>query len=218
MYDYILFDLDGTLTDSARGIINSIVSALEERHIKVENRDFLYSFVGPPLIDSFQKTYGFTREESMACVMTFRKYFESTGMYENELYPRIPEMLENLKDSGKKLILATAKPEIFATKILEHFEIRKYFDYVAGASQDESRTKKTEVINYALHKAGIDGNDILKKTVMVGDRNDDVLGAKKFGLDSIGVLYGYGSRKELESAGATYFAETPEEIISIIRR
>lgn len=221
MYDYILFDLDGTLTDSAQGIINSIVAALEERGIKVENKESLYSFVGPPLIDSFQQTYGFTREESKDCVMTFRKYFESKGMYENELYPHIPEMLEKLKKCGKKLILATAKPEVFAEKILEYFEIRKYFDYVAGASQDESRTKKTQVISYALKKAGIDEanpNGTLKKTVMVGDRNDDICGANEFAMDSIAVLYGYGSLEELELAGPTYFAKTPEEIITIVNK
>ncbi len=213
MYDTIFFDLDGTITDPGIGITNSVAHALAKWNIHVEDRTTLYRFIGPPLIDSFQQFYGFSREDSIRSVEYYREYYRDRGIYENEVYPGIEDMLAALKRAGKKVVLATSKPEEFARMILEHFHIDGYFDFVAGATMEETRTKKTEVIAYALEQCGI--RDV-SSVVMVGDRDYDILGAKAFGMDSIGVLFGYGSREELNRAGATYLAETVEDILPLV--
>ncbi len=212
-YDVILFDLDGTLTDPGLGITNSVAYALKKYGIEVADKTTLYKFIGPPLSDSFMKYYGFSKEESMQAIEYYREYYKVTGLYENEVYDGIEALLQSLKNKGKRLIVATSKPEVFAKEVLRYFSIDKYFDYIAGAELNESRTAKAEVIEYALNE-----NRITDKTkvVMVGDREHDVIGAKKNGLDSIGVLFGYGNRAELEAAGATYIAETVEDIEKFI--
>lgn len=213
MYNTILFDLDGTLTDPGIGITNSVAYALAKWNIKVEDRRELYKFIGPPLLDSFAEYYGFSEEECQQAVVYYREYFRSNGIYENEVYPGVVEMLTELKNAGKKVVLATSKPEEFALIILKHFDLFKYFDFVAGATMDESRSKKSDVITYALEKSGVtDKNDV----IMVGDRKHDVIGAKENNLDCIGVLFGYGDREELESAGAKYIAETVADILTFL--
>ncbi len=154
MYKTILFDLDGTLTDPAEGITNSVAYALEKYGIKVEDKKALNSFIGPPLNDSFMKYYGFTPEKAMEAIWVYREYFRDKGIFENEVYEGIPLLLEKIKQSGRKIVLATSKPEEFALRILEHFELIKYFDVVAGASMDEKRNKKGDVIRYAVEKGG----------------------------------------------------------------
>lgn len=213
MYNTIFFDLDGTLTDPGIGITNSVAYALEKWNIKVSDRTELYKFIGPPLIDSFGKYYGFSEEECRKAVMYYREYFSTKGLYENEVYEGVVQLLTKLKEAGKKLVVATSKPDKFAVTILKHFDLYKYFDFVAGASMDETRTKKEEVIAYALESLGI--KDV-SEVVMVGDREHDVLGAKVFGMDSIGVLYGYGDREELGKAGATYIVGSVEEILKLV--
>lgn len=215
MYNTILFDLDGTLTDPGIGITNSVAYALAKWNIKVEDRRELYKFIGPPLLDSFAEYYGFSEEECQQAVVYYREYFRSNGIYENEVYPGVVEMLTELKNAGKKVVLATSKPEEFALIILKHFDLFKYFDFVAGATMDESRSKKADVIAYALESCGIGSAD-LKDVIMVGDRKHDVLGAKENNLDCIGVLFGYGDREELESAGAKYIAETVADILTFL--
>lgn len=212
-YDIILFDLDGTITDSAIGITNSVMYALEKFQIQISDRTQLFRFVGPPLDYSFKTFYGFSEEEAKQAIGYYREYYTAKGIFENEVYDGVEKLLQDLKTAGRKVILATSKPELFAKQILEHFELLAYFDYVAGASMDETRNKKDEVIAYALKENRI--TDI-SKVLMVGDREYDILGAKKFGMDSMGVLFGYGSLKELQAAGADYLAETPEEIRKII--
>ena len=212
MYQTILFDLDGTLTDSAEGITNSVAYALKRWEIEVTDKTELHKFVGPPLIDSFQKYYGFSEKEAKEAVAVFQEYYREKGIFENEVYPGISEMLQQLKSRGKKLIVATSKPEVFAVRVMEHFHLDTYFDIVAGALTDETRTKKSEVIQYALERAGI--TDV-SELIMVGDREHDVFGAKAFGMDCIGVLYGYGSREELENAGAAYIVENVADILEI---
>lgn len=212
MFNTVLFDLDGTLTDPSEGITNSVAYALESYGIKVEDKKSLYSFIGPPLNDSFMKYYGFTPEKAMEAIMVYREYFRDKGIFENEVYEGIPELLEKIKASGRKIVLATSKPEEFAMRILEHFDLLKYFDLVAGASMDEKRNKKGDVISYAMEKGGITAEG----TVMIGDREHDILGAKENALPSIGVLFGFGSREELEKAGATYIAETIEDIFKLL--
>lgn len=213
MYKTILFDLDGTLTDPGVGITNSVAYALRKWNIEVEDRTSLYKFIGPPLQDSFMKYYDFDRDQSMQAIKYYREYFADKGIFENELYAGIEELLSQLKASGKAVGVATSKPEEFAVRILEHFHIDQYFDFVAGASMDETRNKKADVIAYGLDKYGITD---LASTVMIGDREHDVLGAKQLGLDSIGVLYGYGDYEELKKAGATYIAETVQDILPLI--
>ena len=193
MYDYLLFDLDGTLTDPGEGITNSVIYALKKWGIEVKDRRELYPFIGPPLSASFSKYYGFSESDSLKCVEYYREYFRDKGIFENRVYSGIPELLETLQRSGKRLVLATSKPELFAKRILEHFDLTRYFFFVAGASMDESRNKKADVIRYALKELGEPERD---RVVMIGDREQDVTGAKLNGLDSIGVLYGYGDREE----------------------
>lgn len=213
MYKYVLFDLDGTLTDPGIGITNSVMYALKKFEIEEENRASLYKFIGPPLLESFDKYYGLSPEECQQALVYYREYFRPKGLYENEVYDGIKELLVELKERGKTLLLATSKPEEFAIEILKHFDLYQYFDFVAGATMDESRVKKADVIDYALENCGILD---LSMAVMVGDREHDVLGAKAIGMDSIGVLYGYGDLEEHKNAGATYIAEKPEDILKII--
>ena len=208
-YDVILFDLDGTLTDPGLGITNSVMHALKKYGIEVEDRSSLYKFIGPPLIDSFEKYFGFSHEEAVKSVDYYREYYKDKGIYENLVYDGIENLLVSLYEKGKKIILATSKPEPFARQILEHFGLDKFFLFAAGSTMDETRTNKAEVIEYALAECGITDKTAV---VMVGDREHDIIGANKNGIDSIGVLFGYGSREELEAAGATYIAETVEDI------
>jgi len=213
MYKYILFDLDGTLTDPGLGITNAVMHALKKFNIEVPDRSELYKFIGPPLLESFEKYYGMTEEESQLALQYYREYFKPYGLYENTVYDGIEKVLSALKSQGRKLILATSKPEPFAVEILRHFGLDKHFDFVAGATMDEKRVRKADVIAYALESCGITE---LSEAIMIGDREHDVLGAKEVGLQCIGVLYGYGDLEELEKAGANYIAKTPEDILKVL--
>ncbi len=212
-YDVILFDLDGTLTDPAIGITNSVMHSLKKYGIEVVDRTELYKFIGPPLHESYEKFYGFSADEALRAVEHYREYYRVKGIYENLVYDGIEELLVKLNENGKKVILATSKPEIFAREILRYFGLDKYFYYAAGANLDGSRTDKAEVIAYALEAGGVSDKS---SVVMVGDREHDIIGANKNGIDSIGVLFGYGSRAELENAGATYIAKTVCDIGNLI--
>jgi len=198
MFQSILFDLDGTLTDAAPGITNSVKYALSKFGIDETDDKKLRKFLGPPLISSFMEFYGFSKEKAQKAV---------------EYYSGIPKLLQKLKADGKTLIIATSKPETFAVQIAEHFEIDAYFDLIAGSNLDNTRSKKAQVIEYALETLGILDR---AHAVMIGDREHDIKGAKKTGLRSIGVLYGYASPGELENAGADFTANSPEELYTII--
>ena len=211
MYGIVLFDLDGTLTESGIGITRSVAHSLRKFGIEETDQARLDRFVGPPLIDSYMRYYGFSREQAVLAVEYYREYYAVTGIFENRVYDGVETMLRTLKDAGKVCVLATSKPEHYAVQILEHFGLSSYFSCIAGATMDEKRTNKADVIAYALEKAGKTGG-----AVMVGDRKHDMEGARANGLPSIGVLYGYGSREELEAAGATYLAETAEEILKFV--
>ena len=208
-YSTIFFDLDGTLTDPGVGITNSVAYALERWGIHVDDRRALYPFIGPPLVDSFQRFYGFSPADARAAVDVYREYFTDRGIFENELYPGIPALLARLRAAGRRLAVATSKPEPFAKRIAEHFGIAEYFDCVAGAALDETRTNKWQVVAYALERLG---GVAPKEVLMVGDREHDVQGASRCGIATLGVLYGYGSREELLSAGAVAVADTVEAI------
>ena len=206
MFDYYFFDLDGTLTDPAEGITNSFVHAIKYFGLEVPSYEKLCTFIGPPLVATFQKEFGFDEEKCMEGVKKYREYFAQKGIFENKVYDGIEDLLAQLKKRGKHLVVATSKPEEYSVKILEHFKLAEYFDYICGSNMDETRSKKEEVIEYALGKCGIGAAD-KAKVLMIGDREHDIIGAKKNGLKSCGVLYGYGSSKELEAAGADYIIE-----------
>lgn len=215
MYQTILFDLDGTLTDSGQGILNSIRYALTQLDHPIPDDHLLKTFIGPPLKTSFEQTLGMSLAESQAAIALYRDYFREKGIFENQIYPGIPELLADLKDQKKQLLVATSKPEVFAQQILEHFELSHFFEIIIGASMDSSRSKKSDVIAYALKNA-----DTVNpaETIMVGDRKYDILGAKENQLASLGVLYGYGSFEELQAAKADYIAKSTEDLRKILLR
>ncbi len=211
-YQYYFFDLDGTLVNTEEGITNSVKYVLEKYHIKEYDMETLRKFIGPPLGESFQKYFGFSAEETGELIRCYREYYSAGGMYEAKVYGGIERLLERLKEDGKVLAVATSKPEHFARKILERFGLADYFTCIAGASMDGSRSSKEDVIAYALAQCEVTER---ARAVMIGDREHDIYGAGKQGLDSVGVLFGFGSRKELEAAGADYIVNTPEEIMNI---
>lgn len=213
MYDTILFDLDGTLVDSGVGITNSVAYSLEKYGIEIPDRTELYKFIGPPLHESYQKYYGFSESGAKEAVEVYREYYRSKGIYENQVYEGIEDLLKRLFAAGKMLLVATSKPEVFAKQILEHLKLFDYFSGIYGANLDGSRTKKEDVISYALSAKGVTD---YKSVVMVGDREHDIYGAKKVGIAGIGVLFGYGDYEELQRAKADGIAKNAEEIFSFI--
>lgn len=213
-YKYIFFDLDGTITDPVIGITNGVIYSLKRYGIKPPPREELYKFIGPPLMESYQKYYGFSEEKSVEALGVYREYYSEKGVYENKLYPGIRELLESLQKAERKIVMATSKPEYYAKIILKHFELDPYFTFIGGSDMaEQERSGKADVIRYDLEACGIKD---LSQVVMVGDRKHDIQGAKKVGLDSIGVLYGYGDREELETAGADYIAEKMENLVEIL--
>lgn len=212
-FEYILFDLDGTITDSGEGITKSVQYALKSFDINVEKLEDLNKFIGPPLKDSFKKFYDFDDEKAELGLKKYREYYAEKGIFENSLYDGVVELLDNLKKSNKTIILATSKPEVYAKQILAYFKVDKYFTFAAGSDFEETRVKKGEVIKYALEEAKISD---LSKVIMIGDREHDIIGAKENNIKSIGVLYGYGDVVELTQARAEYIARTPKEILNIV--
>ena len=212
-YTDLFFDLDGTLTDSGPGIMNALAYAFRRAGKAVPGREVLRRFVGPPLLESYQRFGGLTEQEARECIELYREYYSGQGLFENALYPGIPALLARLKGAGRRLAVATGKPEVYARRIAEHFGIAAYFDLVAGAAMDETRSSKEEVIRYAMERLGISEPGAV---LMIGDREHDVLGAKRCGMDCMGVLYGYGDREELERAGARYIARDAEDIGHIL--
>ena len=212
-YDIILFDLDGTLTDPKEGIINSIKYALSKYGIEENDDKYLEKFIGPSLYESFKVYYSFDEKEVYNVVNYYREYFSERGMYENKLYPGIKELLNSLKEKDKTLIVATSKPTVFAKEIIKYFGLDEYFVDVFGSNLDGTRIAKSEVINAALSSIEYNtssanaGKNIDPKKIMIGDREYDIIGAKENGIDSVGVLYGYGSKDELEAVGPEYITD-----------
>ncbi len=211
--EYILIDLDGTITNPKEGITKSVQYGLQSKNIYIDDLDSLTKHIGPPLRDGFMEYYGFSLEEAEAVIEKYREYYVDKGIYENKLYGGMERLLTRLKQAGKYLIVATSKPEEMAVKVLESFHLEHYFDDICGATFDESRAAKDEVIRYALERNSITNLD---NVVMVGDRKYDILGAKAVGIASIGVLYGFGNEEELRAAGADRIAATVEEVYDII--
>ena len=206
---YILFDLDGTLTDPKEGITKSFQYALKHMGIIEENLDNLEKVIGPPLKDSFMEFYGMNEQEALEAVAKYRERFEKIGLYENEIFDGIKEMLKHLQEEGFLLAIASSKPTVFVERICEHFEIKQYFHHIVGSFLDGTRVKKEEVVEEAIREFG---EKNLEEIIMVGDRKFDIEGAHQMGLKAIGVAFGYGGREELEKAGADYIADTVEEL------
>lgn len=211
-FDYVLFDLDGTLTDSYNGITNAVSYSLAKSGVTPPPRAELRYFVGPPLIETFSEMWNGDIQKAEQSVAFYREYYSERGWSESSVYDGVPQMLQSLYESGLKLLVATSKPEYFTNRIIAHFGLDKYFCFVAGATLDNKRATKADVIAYGVKCAGVD----VTRAVMVGDRDLDILGAKTNGLKSIGAVYGYGGKQELSSAGADFLADTPNDITEII--
>ena len=205
----ILFDLDGTITDPKIGITKSVQYALEHFGIHIKDPDELCHFIGPPLRESFMEFYGLSPGQAELATAKYRERFVVTGIYENEIYDGMADLLKNLNSSGKTLLLATSKPAVFAERVLSHFNIDKYFSFIGGSELNGERSDKLEVITYALENAAVKDTE---KCVMIGDRKYDIIGARAAGVSNIGVLYGYGDQNELEEAGADYLARDVAEL------
>ncbi len=210
-FDTLLFDLDGTLTDSTEGILNCLIYAIERMGFEVPEDTNI--FLGPPIRQSFAEFLGMNGEQVDEAVRIFRERYSDTGLFENRVYDGIPGMLERLKSGGKRLMVATSKPQVYAVRIFEKFGLAQYFEIVGGAELDGSRDYKDEVIEYVLAKAGITDRSTV---LMIGDRRQDVLGAHKTDIECMGILWGYGSVEELTQAGADYIARTPQEAADML--
>lgn len=208
MYQYLLFDLDGTLTDSQEGILNCIIYTLDYYGIENRDPDFLNQFVGPPLTVSFQQFCGFDETKAKEAAAKYRERFSTIGLFENSAYAGAVNMLKTLKAAGKTIALSTSKPEVFMLRIIERYGLAPYIDKPVGATLDGSREKKADVIREALQQLHINTPEKMQNTVMIGDRCHDILGAKECGLDSIGCNWGYAKEGELEKAGATYIIDS----------
>ncbi len=216
MNHIILFDLDGTLTDPKEGITKSVQYALKAYGIDEQDLDKLCPFIGPPLSDSFREFYGFNEEQIRGGIDYFHEYFTRQGMFENKVYPGIREMLDELKNAGIALAVATSKPEPFAIQILEHFDLISYFTLVGGADMEETRVRKGDVISYTLDR--LNTTPEKSKIIMVGDRKHDIIGAHENGFECASVLYGYGSREEFTENGADYQIETVKELGDFLKK
>ena len=207
----VLFDLDGTLTDSGEGIINCAQYAFAQMGYPVPPREKMGVFIGPPLWDTFEQ-FGIPKERTEDAVQVFRSRYIPIGKFENTPYPGIREALEELKQSGYKLCVATSKPEEMANRVLRHFNLAGYFDTVCGGTLDESRSSKSEVIAYLLAQNGRADN-----MVMVGDTKFDVIGAAAHGIPTVGVAWGYGETADMEAAGAKAIAQSPAHLVPLLR-
>ncbi len=221
MFDYCLFDLDGTLTDPREGITKSVQYALQAFGIEEPDLKKLEPFIGPPLKDSFMEFYGFTGEEAERAIAVYRERFAPVGIFENQVYPGIPQMLERLYRRGTRLAVASSKPIGFVKQILAYFDIEKYFDVVVGSELDGTRGTKEEVVEEALGRLGILTMPVTERHVrcaMTGDRKFDIQGARACGLTGVGVRFGFAEEGELEEAGAEYIAETVAGLAEFLLR
>ena len=213
--EFIFLDLDGTLSDPSEGITEGVIHALKRFGIHEEDRKKLFPFIGPPLYASFMEHYGFSKDDAYRAVTFFQEYYSAQGWQENVPYSGIKELLQLWSSEGRKLVLATSKPEIFAIRILERFGMTKDFLLIAGGDIEETRVHKDEVIGYAKEQLALT-DDI--PAIMIGDTKYDVLGAAKHGIPTIGVTYGFGSRSMLEDAGAAWIVESVPALAELMRR
>ena len=212
-YDYIAFDLDGTLTDPEVGLVKGFMYAFDRVGIEYGAPETLRRYIGPPLHEEWKREYGFTEEEAANAIAIFREYYDEYGWAENKVYDGIVEMLEALKAAGKTIVLATSKPENTARRIMALFGLDKYFAFMGGASTSSTRDKKWEVLEYSLDAVNAKDHT---RCILVGDRKYDAEGAAICGIDSLGVLWGHGTEDEISSSGFTYVAKTPLDVVKIL--
>jgi len=203
-----LFDLDGTIVDSAEGIINGLTYAFEKSGDEIPNNETIRKYIGPPFMDTFTRELGFSEKKSRYLIEVFREYYVENGKFESEPYTGMKDLLEEVS-SKYKIAVATSKPEVQAREILKNHGLYDYFEFVGGATLDNSRIKKHDVIEHVLDNLNVSNRE---NTYMIGDRYPDILGASKSGLKSIGVLWGYGTYDELESYNANYIEESVENL------
>jgi phosphoglycolate phosphatase len=211
-YHHVLFDLDGTLTDPYLGITNSVKYALNKFNIAEQNNSQLKLFIGPPLEQSFMEYYRFNKNEAKKAIEFYREYYSVKGIYENKLYHGIDIVLKTLNNKNINCIVATSKLEEYAVKVLRYFKIDLYFKHVTGSNLEGTLVEKEEIIKYIIEKYQLEK----EKTIMVGDRKYDIIGAKNNGIDSIGVLYGYGTKKELEEVKPTYLCNHIDKLLKLL--
>ena len=217
-YDIIAFDLDGTLSDPARGLIQGFVYCFKKLGLPYESEESLRKYIGPSLYDEWQEDFGFTPDEANDAIEVFREYYNIYGWWDNDLYDGIPETLAELKRAGKKIVLASSKPLDTAKKVLELFGLTQYFNFIGGAVNHQN-DQKWQVLNWALSSVGVDlkNPDALAKCILVGDRKYDAEGAKICGIDSMGVLYGHGTKEEMESSGFTYLVPSVASVLEMLK-
>ena len=213
-YEYILMDLDGTLTDPFTGITKSVQYALNHYGMAVDDLARLTPFIGPPLVDSFQEFYQFSKKQAEEAVQLYHERFVNEGWLENRVYEGIEDFLISQKELGRQLFVATSKPEPLAIKILDHFKLSSYFTFIGGDTMDHTRSSKDKVLHHIMNQGFISNKN---KTVMIGDRKYDIIGAKQNEIDSIGVLYGYGNKEELEEAGADYVVRDIKMLTALLK-
>lgn len=222
MFQYCLFDLDGTLTDPREGITKCVEYALNAFGITVKSRDELIPFIGPPLKDSFMEFYGFSEEAALLAIDKYRERFAPIGVLENKIFEGIPQLLSALQEKGVTLAVASSKPKGFVHQILKHFGIQDYFTVIEGSELDGTRATKEEVVEEVLKKLGLSEEKSFEKRheicAMVGDRKFDIRGARAYGLTPVGVSFGYAAEGELEAEGAEYIADSVEELLQILTK
>lgn len=211
--DIVLFDLDGTVIDSSLGITRCVRYSMEKMGMKPLEVEELTCFIGPPLKEMFIESFHLEEEQAKQMVCYYRERYQTKGVYENTVYNKIPEVLKELKKRNYQVALATSKPELFAKKILQFLELDGYFDFIGGSTLGEERNTKAKVIAYVMEKMKIACKN---RIVIIGDRKHDILGAKEMGIASIGVLYGFGSKEELENAGADLILEKIENLMDYL--
>ena len=215
-WDYILFDLDGTITDSREGITNCIKYALREMGRPIPEEEVLLRFIGPPLVQGFEENIGMNQEDAVQATAKYRERYHDIGLFEADVYEGVDAVFSYLKEQGVKIALATSKPEEFAVRILEHFHLAQYFDVMAGATLDGERNTKEAVIREALRRLCVT-DDKKEKVLMIGDRKYDILGAKSCGIAALGVYYGFAEEGELEEAGALTTVQTTGQLLDYFR-
>lgn len=209
----LFFDLDGTITDSQAGIINSIRYSEQKLQLPAHSAEQLQLFIGPPLLESYEKYFGLTPAQAQTALLAYREYYAKQGIFENQVYAQIPETLAQLKQAGLQIMLVTSKPENYAEQIITHFNLASYFDHIYGASFDEKRAAKTEIIAYALASEQLTTPGTI---AMVGDRENDINGAHDHQLHSIAVRYGFGSDAELQAAHPSITIDQPAELLQAV--
>lgn len=214
IYNHVLWDLDGTITEPSKGIFASLHYALKAFNCDVEGDEPLRKFIGPPLMDSFQNFCGMDEQTARLAMEKYRELYAEEGIFQCKVYDGVPELMAKIAASGKKNYLATSKPEVFARKLMDHFGLSQYIEFIGGSDIEETRVQKWDIINYVIESCKL-GNK-KDQMILIGDRKFDILGAKKCGIQAVGILWGFGSKQEFRENGAELICETPFDVERVI--